>query len=212
MQPESKAKRRRYGRLALAWEYGGPAERQMVLALVASYVLLVAPFVVEVAFFLRQWSPDEVNQTALSFFPAAIAWPAYKTPIYESMFTPSCYRATLVRRDLTPAARRYVTEYARFKETFGSHGQFPGGRRLGASFLAVYISTYLASFVYAAVAFPKLGTLTALPFAAFVVILAVVCWYYSIRRQRALLSLAEAQGFRLVGLRRELAEERRRVG
>ncbi len=212
MNVASTAEKGSRGRLALAWVYGGTPERVMVLALVTTYVLLLVPLAVEALFYLGHWSPGEVSQTALSFFPAGVAWPAYKTTIYESMFTPDCYRARLTRTDITPAERRYVSEYARFKETIGVRGQFPGGTRRGALYLVTYLAAYLASFPYAALFYPVLGGLTALPFALSAISLAAAAWLVSVHKQRALLQTADAEGFHLTELQRALVESRVRRG
>lgn len=196
------------GRLSVAWRYGGAAEHAMIVALLVCYFLMVLPFVIEVLVFTGRWSPNEFNQTALAFFPAAASWPAYKTPIYEAMFTPACYRARLTRRDITPAERRYVAEYARFKEAIGTQGQFPGGTRLGATYLALYLGLCLAAYPYAALAFPVLGDLTALPYVILAILFALVCWVYSWRGQKTLFNLARAKGFHLTELKNELVQSR----
>lgn len=192
----------------LAWEYGEGVERAMITGYFLGCILVVVPMLIEIALLAKSLPLGQWRQTALSVFPAAVAWPAYSGAIREVMYSPSCYRATVDEFDMTPEERDFVAEYAQFKDSAGGLKELRRIYHLGTIYVFIYFGMAVGAYPYVLIVYPHLGDWTALPFAGTAIGVAVVCWLEYRNAEKDLLRAATIRGFPLSALRKRLLESR----
>ncbi len=186
--------------LRLAWREGETAERIFV-----AYIACCVPLAVLGVAIITVASgvgPREAIWFWFVAFAGIISFPGFQGPIYDSAYSIGFLRATLAQNWLRHADREYYTELLRFRSTSGVGGRLKGDVSRATGYCVLYLINIFAG-VFITVA---LYSVLAVPVG---VVMTVGEWVGGIlagvaysRRIVRVFRAAEAQGFRLLELKR----------
>ncbi len=186
--------------LRLAWAEGGRMQRFLVAYIASS------PFVATAAVALiTLTSGVGANKAVWIWFVALggiVLFPAFQGPIYDSAYSLNFMKTTLSQDWMRPADREYYTELLRFRSTLGKDGHLEGDLAWALSYCTLYLATILASVTALFELSPILGE----PVGVLLIIAemgtGIAAGFAYSRRTIRLFKRAEAQGFRLLKLKR----------
>lgn len=202
MSPRRTARRRpRWTQLLrLAWVEGGPVERFLVAYVGSSPLLgVVAVSIITVAGGVGAAESIWVWFVALG---GIVVFPAFQGPIYDSAYSLDFMKVSLSQDWMRPIDREYYTELLRFRSTIGKDGRLKGDLAWALGYCGLYLGNLLTFVSITLALYPLLGSPVAVTFILFEWGVGIVAGIAYSRRTIRRFKAAEAQGFRLLELKR----------
>src|SRR6267143_5607747 len=187
----------------LAWQCGGSIERTFIVlnSLIAVFVVSVPVILAGLIVIFRSFPPiDLFRQQILACILTASSSRIYSQAIRAPSLSNAFFRAAIENNWFTPEETSFYRELARYRESRGARGQFPGDVTWGLVYWVIVVTLVLSSVPYATAFYPLLGGWTWLPLAILDIPLSIGCWIVYARRVRSQYFRAEKEGFPLASL------------